>query len=188
MPLLPGVATDPNYTLTGNPNGGSPPSAAYVVDPLITAWMPNDGVSQWISPTVSGDAVAGTYTYKTPFSLDCDHGLTIITGQWASTMMEPSTSTRPTAPLSPVLLSDTTDFTQWYPFTFTGGLSAGQHSLIFVVTNIADAQPTNPAGLRVEVKGSVSCCVNCSPTNTISLNTGADHVSGALYNIGDEDA
>ncbi len=150
--LLGPNSADPNYTLTTNPNGGG--SQAFAVLPIVPGWLTNDAISQWIGPATDGGSTPGTYTYQMTFDVPCTNNL-IITGQWAvdnlGAIYIDSTANSPVSTITTVTSSS---FTTWHPFTISGGLTAGTHTLICVVTN-----QSGPTGLRLELSGSACCCV-----------------------------
>jgi hypothetical protein len=150
--LLGPNSVDPNYTLTTNPNGGG--AQAFAVLPTVPGWLANDAISQWIGPATNGGSAPGTYTYQMTFDVPCTNNL-VITGQWAvdnlGAIYIDSTANSPVSTITTVTSSS---FTTWHPFTISGGLTAGTHTLICVVTN-----QSGPTGLRLELSGSACCCV-----------------------------
>ena len=64
---------DPHYQLTQSAQSTPPPpSIAATVIQNHPAWLANDTLSSWIGPVNPGtsDVAAGTYNYRTTFSLD----------------------------------------------------------------------------------------------------------------------
>jgi hypothetical protein len=72
-------AIDPNWTIIASPTGAS---AAYVTNERsypFPNWLPDSGLSKWISPTANQSlgSAAGAYTYQTHFQTSANSPLTL---------------------------------------------------------------------------------------------------------------
>ncbi len=142
---------DPHYQLTQSAQSTPPPPAiAATVIQNHPAWLVNDSLSSWIGPVNPGtsDVAAGTYTYRTRFSLDgFDPPTAILT-------MRIGADNR----LNDVLLNGVSQGITYAGFTalsgdfsITDGFAAGTNTLDFVTAN--DGTSANPAGFRARLSG-----------------------------------
>ncbi|PWU16384.1 MAG: hypothetical protein C5B50_13640, partial [Verrucomicrobia bacterium] len=168
--LNPG-SVDTHYTLINNPQGTGPQT--YVIVNPTAAWIPNDASSQWIGPDSNGgNGISGEFDFETTFGVPCA-GDVVITGQWAADnygciYLDTSTNPVPGTCIGSAGPTDHSGFNQWHPFTVSGNLSAGTHTLTFAVNNTG-----GPTGLRVEfltVTGGccTDCCANCTQPYPLS--------------------
>jgi hypothetical protein len=152
LPLA-GGSIDPHYTLieSADPTFTGPDA---IVPTSIAAgyWLAQSETSQWIAPSTdqsypnpSPCNAAGTYVYRTTFSLSAGEAETFsITGGWAADNAG-----------SDVVLNDVSlgitaaSYTPLSPFTIASGFIAGTNTLDFEILDSGC-----PNGLRVELSAS----------------------------------
>ena len=86
---LPDGTVDPHYSLTVNPDGGSPNAIVQSSTefPIVAGpWLANTATSKWIGPRLNTAAsAAGNYTYRTTLDLTGrDPATVVILGGWAT--------------------------------------------------------------------------------------------------------
>jgi hypothetical protein len=155
---LNGGDTDTHYKLGVNPDGETHFVVVYPDATVMGAWLPDSGISRWISPRSDGNGYVGTtaYVYEVKFPLFCTNNA-IITGRWAADnsgciLLNSNSIADPGGQLFDETWSN---FAEWHPFTITSGFVEGDNTLDFCVTNSSDY-----TGLRVELSGSACCCTN----------------------------
>lgn len=144
---LPPQAVDPHYTLIQALGGFGP--NALVAAPRPVSWVPNQPVSQWISPDGINTALpSGLYVYQLQFDLTgLDPSTASISGLWTADDN------------SRVVLNgnfgagivQTTTFSQFDSFSFNSGFVPGINTLDFRVGNAFFPGGTlgGPSGLHV---------------------------------------
>ncbi|MBI1763989.1 MAG: putative Ig domain-containing protein [Acidobacteria bacterium] len=161
--LAPGQV-DPHYVLQ-NTSPLFPNAIVLGQSQIPSAWLPNGPNSQWIGPNISpiSNSPVGFYTYRTTFNVpeSCELGTAVIAGQWATDneaeIFLNGTSTG--------LVTGPADFAAFKPFVITTGFVKGANTLDFRVRNRGVGGGTTPTetGLRVELSGSIVCCLCVSP-------------------------
>lgn len=130
------------------------------VDAPWPSWIPNDGISQWITPEViAPSAPGGWYVYRTAIPIppiqsgDTKYVLT-VTGQLlvdndavAIFLENPAGYHLGCRPVTATTLMG---FQAWIPFNFATTVLPRSHAYLYVVTYNAEPVPENPTGLRVE--------------------------------------
>ncbi len=144
---LPPQAVDPHYTLIQALGGFGP--NAFVASPRPVTWVPNQPVSQWISPDgISTPLLSGLYVYRLTFDLTgLDPSTAMISGLWTADDN------------SRVVLNgnfgagivQTTTFSQFDSFSFNSGFVPGINTLDFRVGNafFPGINLGGPSGLHV---------------------------------------
>jgi hypothetical protein len=155
--LLPIHAPDPHYALVSSANPTTFPGPdTYVINPRPLSWVPNTGVSQWISMASNlVSHTSGSYVYRIEFMLPATFTSATISGQWASDNN------------SAILLNGTpTGFTNPFvgfgfmtPFTINTGFVPGLNVLEFDVNVVSLF-----SGLHVtDLEGTVYTCEEDPP-------------------------
>jgi len=152
---LPNGSAEIHYSLIAPVPAGSTTSLEVVTSAggfPIPPWLGDSTISAWISPANRNgidpdDDPAGTYTYRTTFTLPA-FTTASITGQWATDNTGGSILLNGVATANP----PSPGFTSFTSFTISSGFVTGTNTLDFVVTNLP-ATSTNPTGLRVELTG-----------------------------------
>jgi len=124
---------------------------------ILSLWLTNTAVSQWIGPETDGEGWSlSDYDYRLTFNLCCTNNAS-ITGRWAADdggviLLNNSPIADPNGIL-PATGRDS--LTNWHTFTITSGFVQEQNTLDFWVTNYMSY-----TGLRVELSGFTACCSN----------------------------
>jgi hypothetical protein len=141
-----------HYTLVSQPNSYSANVIRNSHGGPIPPWIPDDGVSAWISPADASTVALGTYDYRLTFDLLGTLPATAsISGKWA-------TDNSGEILINGASTGNTSfDLTSFTPFSITIGFVAHLNTLDFVVdnTNCASFGCFNPSGVRVELTGSI---------------------------------
>ena len=151
LPLAAG-SIDPHYALIESADPTFTGPDAIVPTSIAEGfWLPQSETSQWIAPSIdqtypnpSPCNAAGTYVYRTTFSLSADDAPTFgVTGAWAADNAG-----------TDILLNDVSlgitaaSYTPLSPFTIDTGFIAGTNTLDFEILDSGC-----PNGLRVELSG-----------------------------------
>jgi hypothetical protein len=130
--LSPG-AIDSHWSLTVNPDSGSP--NAFVASPIPNTYVPNTSTAQWIGPGEDQTAnyAIGDYTYQQTFDLtNFDPTTASITGQFSS---DNDTVDVLINGVSTGITSTFGGFGAFNAFDITGGFITGLNTIDFVVDN-----------------------------------------------------
>jgi hypothetical protein len=145
---------DPHYTIVAGPITGTAFTTTSAQGFPIPPWVGDNSISGWISPTTDTSGPGGStanYAYETTFDLTgYDPATAIIVGQWSTDNLGVD-----------ILINgqstgqaNTAQFVSFTPFRISSGFINGVNRLRFVVNN-ADGPGNNPAGLRVEMEGTI---------------------------------
>jgi hypothetical protein len=144
---------DAHYTLAASGDPSFPGPNAIVINSNafpIPPWAANGPASKWIAPRVNpgGNNSAGSYTYRTTFSLaGLNPATAVLTGQWACD----DTCVMRLNGVNVATIPAIGNFSALTPFTIGSGFAAGVNTLEVVVTN--GGPGANPTGVRVTVSG-----------------------------------
>jgi hypothetical protein len=147
LPPPTGNSVDPHYKIIASPSG---PLPAVTVDetlfPIASGpWVPNSPGSRWIGPSSTfGLGPAGSYVYRTQFSLPSNATQVIILGLWGTD--DPSVDIF----LNGFAQAQTSaGFTSLVPFVVTGsGAQINPGGVNFLDFQLINAG--GPTGLRIE--------------------------------------
>lgn len=133
-------SADGHYMVSGPSGSGSP----YVTREFPWSWLPNNALSQWISPGAGSNSYpGGTYTYTQYFDMDgFNPGNSLLSGQWTA-------DDSGQMYLNGNLISLTGGFavTKLTHFSTATGFIPGTNQLTLVVSNIS-----GPSGVRCAVR------------------------------------
>ncbi|HEY4082402.1 MAG TPA: PEP-CTERM sorting domain-containing protein [Burkholderiaceae bacterium] len=153
---------DTNYVFAITSGSATSNGFSYVTAdggfPVNGAWMVNDSVSKWLTPsTTQGQSydttvAAGVYTWTLSFDLTGeDAGSASFAARW---MSDNSSSVYLNGHLLGSTPTSNASFSSWTDMgTVSSGFVAGVNTLTFVVDNNLAPAP-NPTGLRVEFSAS----------------------------------
>lgn len=133
---------DPHYTITVSPSGPLP--AITVTDTAFPfpPWVANNTGSRWIGPDASSQGPAGTYRYRTTFTVPANAILSTVNvnGLWGTddNSLNIFINGNPTGNVSG-------GFTTLVPFNVSTGFVFGTNTLVFRLNNAG-----GPTGLRVD--------------------------------------
>ncbi len=133
---------DPHYLITISPSG--PSLARTVIDTAFPfpPWVANNAFSRWIGPAANSFGPAGTYRYRTTFTLPANANLSTVNvnGLWGTddNSLSMLINGNPTGNVSG-------GFNVLTPFTINSGFVLGTNVLTFTLNNAG-----GPTGLRVD--------------------------------------
>lgn len=149
---LDGGAVDPHYTLIQSADTTLTGPDAVVASQIAAGyWIPESPESSWIAPSpnqsypgASPCNAAGTYVYRTTFSLaGLDPATAVIQGKWAADNKGVDIRLNGTS-----LGITAGSYSPFFPFTITSGFTSGTNTLEFEIEDFGC-----PNGLRVEMVG-----------------------------------
>jgi len=160
LPSSGGVTSvvDPHYRVIESADPAFPASVEAPADVVtlvpgfpVGPWIAEGPLSKWVSLNrLSGNVIDGNYTFRTTFDLTgFDPSKARIQGKWSVD----NTGVDIVLNGTPLGLSNNAGFGGFTEFTIESGFAGGVNTLDFIVFN---APPNaNPAGLRVEMTGTV---------------------------------
>jgi hypothetical protein len=173
-------ATELHYTLVlPSPVIGAPTVATSASGFPIPPWLGDTTASAWIAPSASTDGAPGQYRYRLTFNLTgTDHTRAEISGRWASDNGGQN-----------ILLNDVSTgwtsggFSSFSIFRITSGFVPGINTLTFAVNN--DGTLPNPAGLRVEIRGTTRADLQITSITYSGSNAKVTWISqpGRIYRL-----
>jgi len=133
---------DPHYVITVSPSGPLPAKTVTDTAFPFPPWVANNANSRWIGPDASSQGPAGTYRYRTQFTVPANAILSTVnvTGLWGTddNSLNIFINGNPTGNVSG-------GFTTLVPFTVNSGFVFGTNNLVFRLNNAG-----GPTGLRVD--------------------------------------
>jgi hypothetical protein len=139
---LPANVVDPHYAITVSPSGPLPAKTVIDTSFPFPPWVANNAGSRWIGPDASSQGPAGTYRYRTQFTVPANAILSTvnITGLWGTddNSLNIFINGNPTGNVS-------AGFMTLVPFTVSSGFQYGTNNLVFRLNNAG-----GPTGLRVD--------------------------------------
>lgn len=133
---------DPHYLITISPSG--PSLARTVTDTAFPfpPWVANNAFSRWIGPAANSFGPAGTYRYRTTFTVPANANLSTVnvSGLWGTD--DNSLAMRINGNLTGNVSGG---FNVLTPFTINSGFVFGTNVLTFTLNNAG-----GPTGLRVD--------------------------------------